>query len=293
MVEIAGKDVTLWKAAADAGNSVYVAVTVDALVERELRHSMFVNLTNGQWYGAGQARWATAAICFVSDPSRRMVAVSEDGDVMTYIDANSTRESIAPQPRSLRALSTIAGRAYACGGRREVFVRIGEGQWQAISAPAPPPGQPAGFESIAGLSDDNIYAVGWRGEIWQRINNTWVQRDSPVNLILTGVTCAETGLVYACGQNGTLVKGQDDQWEVIDHDQPPQDFWDIHAFGDRIFVASLANLFEIKDDDLVPVDFGDDPPGTCHRLTSAGGVLWSVGAQDVFSFDGSAWQRIV
>jgi hypothetical protein len=50
---------------------------------------------------------------------------------------------------------------------------------------------------------------------------------------------------------------------------------------------------QIKNDIPEAVDFGDDTPSTCHRLTSAEGVLWSVGAEDLFSFDGTTWQRIV
>jgi hypothetical protein len=292
MPNISGKDITLWKAAARFKNLVYIAATMDDLVEQEVPHSTFVSMYNGQWHNAGDARWSTAAICVVRSPSERMVAVSEDGDVTTYVGGNLTSELIKPTPRTLTALTTINGRAYACGMHREVFVRTGEGQWQAISAPKPRPRERAGFEAIDGFSEDDIYSVGWRGEIWQRSNGQWIQHDSPVNVILTGVCCAGDGYVYACGQNGTLIKGRNDQWSVIDHEIPPEDFWDIHAFGDSVFVASFTGLCEIKNDVIELVDFGENEPATCHRLTSADGVLWSVGAEDVFSFDGITWQRV-
>ena len=62
------------------------------------------------------------------------------------------------------------------------------------------PGVPAGFEAIAGFGEENIYAVGWRGEIWQRKDDGWIQRDSPANVILTGVCCTDDGYVYICGR---------------------------------------------------------------------------------------------
>jgi len=36
----------------------------------------------------------------------------------------------------------------------------------------------------------------------------------------------------------------------------------------------------------------DDKPATCLRLTAADGVMWSIGAKDVLSFDGKTWTRI-
>jgi hypothetical protein len=292
MPEVGGKKVTLWKAAARFNDLVYIAATMDDLVAQEIPHSTFLSIDNGQWHNAGDARWATAAICVVHAPSERMLAVSAEGEVMTYVGGNISGEVIKPTPRTLTALATIGGHAYACGMHREVFMRTGEGRWQAISAPKARPRQPAGFEAIAGFNAQDIYAVGWRGEIWQRTNNQWVQHDSPVNLVLTGVTCADDGYVYACGQNGTLVKGRNNQWAVVDHELPREDFWDIHAFGDRVYVASFTGLFQIRNDVVEPVDFGADAPATCHRLTSAQGVMWSVGAEDVFSFDSTTWQRV-
>jgi hypothetical protein len=292
MPNIDGKHYTLWKAAARFRDLVYIAATNDEFTKKEIPHSVFLSVDGGQWQSPGHTQWATAGVCVVKQPSERFVAVSEDGDVFTYVGGNATAEAISPTPSALAATAAIDGYAYACGMRRQVYLRTGEGQWQSISAPAPKRGVTAGFEAISGYSQQDIYAVGWEGEIWQRSGGNWLQHDSPVNLILTGVCCAEDGYVYACGQSGTLVKGRNDQWAVIEHEFT-DDFWDIHAFGDRVYVASYSGLFEIKNGSVKPVDFGAEAPRTCHRLTSAEGILWSVGAEDIYSFDGSAWQKVV
>lgn len=293
MPNIDGKQFTLWKAAARFKDLVYIAATNDDFTKNEVPHSVLLSIDGGQWQSPGHTQWATAAVCVVKQPSERFVAVSEDGDVFTYVGGNATAESITPAPSALAAVASIEGYAYACGMRRQVYVRTGEGQWQAISAPAPKPGVTAGFEAISGYSQNDIYAVGWEGEIWQRSGGNWIQHDNPVNLILTGVCCADDGYVYACGQSGTLVKGRNDHWAVIEHALTHEDFWDIHAFGDRVYVASYSGLFEIKGGSVQAVDFGAEAPRTCHRLTSAEGILWSVGAEDIYSFDGSAWQKVV
>lgn len=290
---ISGKKITLWKAAARFHDLLYIVATMDDLMGREIPHSTFLSLDADQWRSVDGAPWATAGACVVHLPSERFIAVSEDGDVMTYVGGNRSDESISPKPRTIRAVSAIGGRAYACGMFRQVYVRTAEGEWNFVGAPPPRQRIPSGFEAIAGFDESDMYAVGWRGEIWQRKNGEWRQHESPVNVILTGVCCAADGFVYICGQNGTIVKGRNDSWSVIDHELPRSDLWDIHAFGDRIFSSSFTDLIEIRDNSVEPVDFGDDEPGTCHRLTSAEGVLWSVGSDDVFAFNGEYWRRIV
>ena len=291
MPTIDSKEVTLWKAAARESDRLYLAVTVDALVSQEVSHSVFLSIYRGEWRDCGQVSWSTIAVCFVRSPSLRFLAVSEDGEVYTYVSGESTAESIDPAPAALAAVSEIDGQAYACGMLRQVYVRTAEGKWKDLSAPAPKPGVTAGFEAISGYGKDDIYAVGWEGEIWQRKRGKWIERESPVNIILTGVTCCDDGYVYVCGQNGTLIKGRDDEWQVVDQDDTEDDFWDIHAFQGVVYACSFNGLFQIKKDVLSAVKFGKDAPGTFHRLTSADGVLWSVGAQDVFAFDGKKWKR--
>ncbi|MGV8644372.1 hypothetical protein ACV35T_33540, partial [Pseudomonas aeruginosa] len=43
---------------------------------------------------------------------------------------------------------------------------------------------------------------------------------------------------------------------------------------------------------LKEVDFGDEQPQRCFHLSAADGVLWSIAAKDIFSFDGQQWTRI-
>jgi hypothetical protein len=299
MPKIGNQQVTFWRAAARAKDLLYIVATLDSLMGQNIANSFFLTLYGGKWFNPGKAAWQTAGACVVKTPSERFVAVSAEGHVFTYSGGVVSQESITPpgsvtpHTRVLTAVSAIGGRAYACGMRREVFVRSDEARWQEVSAPQPEPGVRAGFEAIGGSNEEDIYAVGFLGEIWHRTHGNWIQRDSPVNLILTGVCCGNDGYTYICGQNATLIKGRGDQWAVMDHDLPKHDFWDIHAFGDCVYVASLSRLYQIKNDVVEPVDFGATAPGSCHRLTSADGVLWSVGAEDVFAFDGTAWQKIV
>ena len=71
-----------------------------------------------------------------------------------------------------------------------------------------------------------------------------------------------------------------------------EDFWDVHWFQGKLYLATAFGLWTLEDGVLTPVDFGDDAPSSCNRLSSAEDTLWSVGADDVFCFDGTEWTRI-
>ncbi len=58
--------------------------------------------------------------------------------------------------------------------KRQVYRRGGERRWTDMSAPFPKPRETAGFEAIDGYSSNEIYAVGWSGEIWQFNGKKWI-----------------------------------------------------------------------------------------------------------------------
>ena len=143
-----------------------------------------------------------------------------------------------------------------------------------------------------GFSEEDIYAVGWDGAIWRYDGHAWTQADSPTNIVLTDVCCGGDGNVYACARLGLLLRGRGDRWSVIEHNSMEDDIWSMNWFQGRLYLSTMQELFILDKDVLEAVDMGDDPPDTCHKVSSAGGVLWSVGAKDVMAFDGTNWTRI-
>lgn len=272
---------------------VYLSLKDRKLDRRGVLHSRLIAIYKGEWSPLDDVEWSTAGMCVVKKPAEKLVVVGPGGEVFTYVGGKKSREQISPRPSDLRYSVAIAGYAYACGMKRQVYRRAGESRWVEMHAPEGKGDRVVGFEAIAGFDEKEIYAVGWDGEIWQLVKNKWVQRSSPVNVILTGVVCAPDGVVYVCGQNGTLLAGRNDRWDVLPQEDVEDDFWDLCWFGKkkRLYVASMSYLYELKDRELVPVDFGDDAPDSCYKLTEADGVMWSVGQEDLFSFDGRRWTR--
>jgi len=273
-------------------NLIYVIGKDRALHEDDVEHTRFLAFENGKFCHNGDKNWSAVAVCIARQPAEKMVAVGENGQVLTYVGGKKTEEQMTPPPVVLRGIGVVDGLPMACGMKRQVYKRTGENVWTAMSAPPPPAGENAGFEAIAGYSGEEIYAVGWKGEIWEWNGAQWIKRESPTNLILTGVCCGEDGNVYICGQRGTLIRGRHDAWELVDLKEFARDFWDIHWFNSKVYLATMTELYTFTDGGLAPVQIAPDKTATCYRLTSAQGVLWSVGSDDIFSFDGTQWTRV-
>lgn len=272
---------------------VYLCVQDKELCKDDVVHSRLVAFDQGELAPAGDVtNWNTAAMCVVKKPKEKMIAISEDGDVLTYVGGSVKEEVIKPKPTVLRGMGVVDGYAVVCGMKRQVYKRTGENSWTAMHAPAPAAKENAGFEDICGFSEKEMYAAGWEGEIWEWDGSKWLNRASPTNVILTGICCGGDEKVYVCGQDGTLIRGRHGVWEIIELENMTDDFWDVCWFKDRIYLATMTMLFEYRRGEFfLPVEFGDDAPETCYRLTAADGVLWSIGSGDVFSFDGTHWTR--
>jgi hypothetical protein len=203
------------------------------LQRRQVAHSRFGGFDRGQVASAADTGWATAGMCMVTRPAEKLVAVSEFGEVLTYVGGTRTAETIEPRPQCLRNAATVGGYAYACGMGWQVYRRGQEGRWTAL--PVPEPSGSLGFEAIGGLDESRIYAVGWEGEIWCWTDGAWhrARRDKVPgrrrDLILTGVTVGPDGAGYACGQQGTLLRGDGDVWEFVDTCGITDDFWDLSS----------------------------------------------------------------
>jgi hypothetical protein len=271
---------------------IYIIAKDRGLVSQEVEHSRLIAFDQFKFAHMGDRNWSAIAVCVSEKPTKKMVAVGECGDVATYTGGKLSDETIEPRPSLLRYVGLVDGYPLACGMQRQVYKRIGEGSWIAMNAPAPEPGKNAGFEAIDGFTNDEIYAVGWNGEIWQWNGTNWVNQESPVSLVLNSVCCAGDNLVYVSGQNGTLLRGRNAVWERVNLIGPKDDLWDVCWFNGTLFIASMTNVYCLKGEELEAVDFGNDRPRTCYRLTETEGVLWSVGSADVFSFDGAKWTRI-
>jgi hypothetical protein len=285
-------DAQFLTAAARFKDLLYAAITHAPFVEKDMPHSFFVSNWKGNWTDCGRADWKCVGMTIVKVPEEKMLAISEDGEVHTYVSGRITNEQIVPRPVVLRGVSTIEGRAIAFGMRRQAYIRTDEGAWAPMHAPDVAGDESAGFEALCGFSLKEIYAFGWRGEIWLYDGKTWSQKGSPTNVILTGATVHSDGYVYAVGQNGTILKGRHDKWSVVAAGETTEDLWGIDSFKDRIFIASFSTLYRLNGGTLAEEKLPASA-STFRVLTHADDDLWSVGEEDVLRSTGKAWTVVI
>lgn len=277
---------------------IYISVTDDN-VPQSIEHSHFFGYDQGIIGYSCISPWHTCSIAICEHPIQQMLAISPHGHVKLIGQGQDGDELIStpngsPGTRGyLRHVRTIGRRTFAVGMGRQVYRRDDKDQWACLDQEIrPATGELKGFECIDGFSENNIYAVGWDGEIWHFDGTRWSQENSPTSEILTRILCTGDGYIYASGRRGLLLRKREQQWEVLAQGTITDDIWDLAWFQDRLYLSTLQGIFTLHKEEITAVDFGADIPRSCYHLSTADGVLWSFGAKDLMAFDGKTWSRI-
>ncbi|AEF24325.1 MULTISPECIES: WD40/YVTN/BNR-like repeat-containing protein [Pseudomonas] len=264
----------------------------------EIPHAISFKYQDGK-FSRGDSNYDAHSVALISKPGPGLIVVSGAGYYSALMATGTSTGDIfddshpkpeKPRTSGIRSVSTIAGSAFAVGLRGIVYRFDGPKQWSRIDA-----GLPETFngQAINGFNEEDIYAVGREGAIWRFDGAQWQRCDAPTSVTLTSVLCAPDNVVYVAGHRGVMLKGREDTWDVIEQEEVVDDIWDLEWFLGELYVSTLSNLYRLKENRLVPVDFGDDRPRSFYQLSTNGDVLWANGEFDLMSFDGQQWSRIV
>ncbi|WLH10166.1 hypothetical protein PSH58_14705 [Pseudomonas hefeiensis] len=264
----------------------------------EIPHAITFKYKDGT-FTRGEANYDAHSLAVVSQPELGLISISGVGYYSAIMASGTTTGDIfddstpAPQePRTggIRAVAAINGKAFAVGLRGMVYRFDGPKRWVRVDDGLP---KTFNVQAIHGFSDTEIYAVGRDGAIWLFDGRHWRPCESPTSVTLTSVRCAPDGAVYIAGHHGVLLQGRKDMWSVIDQTVVSDNIWDLEWFIDALYVSTMSNVYRLKQSQLEPVNFGDDPPASCYQLSAGTDVMWSNGEFDLMSFDGVEWTRIV
>ncbi|APP76959.1 WD40/YVTN/BNR-like repeat-containing protein [Xanthomonas vesicatoria] len=258
--------------------------------------------SQNRWFHFG-LDWCASWLCYIDQPEPAVIAVGADGSVSVGTAAGTTEERVdvsldGPARRGpLRGLHVIAGAVYVTGMGRQVYRRDGVQTWTRQDEGvvlARGEAQLCGFNALDGLGEDAIYAVGFNGEIWKCNNGQWLQQDSPTTLVLHKVKVVREDLVFACGQQGILLRNNGGGWKTIAQDVTTDDLWGMEWFQQELYVACDRGLFKLDNTDrLIEVDMRLSPKPSCRRLHANDGVLWSCGPKHVtWTEDGQTWMDV-
>lgn len=281
---------------------VHVSSISDEFAEDRQDHALIFSYVDGVW-AHRLVENSICGLCVVNEPKPRVLNIGVDGEVAVFnlpgfdselIDQSENRPNFS---RTLRCVRKIGNRVYAAGMARQVYRRDAPAKWSRVDqgtfVPSGKRKQAVGFNAIDGLTEDEIYAVGYKGEIWLSLKGHWRQVESPTNVVLTGVRCLNSKEVYACGLAGSVLVGFRDQWRFIDQDITSEDFWGIVTFKNEVYLSNYDGLFKVQNDLLVRVDLNLDEDVTTAYLDACKDSMWSVGHKDiVVTSDGKKWIHI-
>lgn len=248
---------------------------------------------------AGECNYDAHSICIASKPEMALINVAENGLYGAVTRKGNFNgdifEDSAPPPPSRRvhgieSVCEVAGKAFAVGLGGIVYRMDQMRAWVRMDDGLP---SDLNLAAISGFSDNELYAVGEKGQIWSFDGAGWTHQDLPTNRNLLCVKCGADGLVYIGGMDGLTIRGNSNQWEVFCDGQIEDDVWDLEWFDDTVFASTMKHVYRYRDDNFKAEDFGEKGKVTCYQLSTAEGVLWSNGERDVMSYDGQTWSRVV
>jgi hypothetical protein len=285
--------------------AVYIAGVVDELDDRNVPHTIIWERLAQGWQRYVIRNGSRGLAAFDSNGVRTVVYMGADGRLKTRDENGTSREERvdagddAPSPlRSLTAIRVIGDHLYVGGMRRmlyrcaldgRVWERLDEGLRQSLEDP-----EIAGVLSFDGYSAQELYAVGFNGEIWWRDAGHWLRIDSPTSARLTAVRCTSAGVCFVGGAQGVLLVGRGNQWSVIDHEFGAETFFCIEGACGRWFLcADSGKVYEIIAGSSYALQRFEVPAAEVVSWIAAdASALLFVGTKNVMQYDGQNWADV-
>ncbi|MCZ8879686.1 hypothetical protein PS051_18610 [Escherichia albertii] len=197
-------------------------------------------------------------------------------------------------------IKEIGQHLYVCGDNNQVYRRSSTGNWEHIDHGIFQELSPENWtflSDIDGLSENDIYAVGYKGALYHYNGQQWSHPHHNVdNEKLTKICIKSEDVIYVVGDNGTILIGNyKDGFKDISAVNDINKYTDIVYFGNSFYLASNKGMFTL--DPLTNIvksyhtDLDIDLRDT-HKLSVKDGVLWSIGNRDIAWFDGQHWTRV-
>lgn len=198
---------------------------------------------------------------------------------------------------TLDSFSTIEGKLYIAGSGRTVGIRKGKNLWQWISQDLPYDEKEdvftAGFASLDGFSQSDIYAAGGKGDVWHFNGKQWRHIDFPSNLRIETICCGGDGRVYISGCEGHTFVGRGDTWKKVKTEDPISlSFKDMAWYEDRVWCSNDYGVWWIVDDQLVKATIPAFAQISAGHLSARDGVLLLAGFYGSAFLEKGQWHQI-
>jgi hypothetical protein len=287
----------------ETGTLVVLAFS-EQLDEQDIDHSLIAWWKENKWPLLSKEDLTITSICKGKGQYySQTVFAGMYGDILIGTPSGMRMEHLgegddAPNRlRTIHEVRAIGEQFVAVGMRRQVFRKhMASTSWEKMDAGVYVTDESkeiAGFISVDGFSEREIYAVGHRGEIWLFDGEKWTQIESPTNLILNCVRCMPGGDVFICGDAGVILRGRQYSWKQVDQDITADALTSLAGLGDHVYFATEGEtVISLYQDSVEVVQAKKGKPITTGFLDSNGNSLLSVGESDIYLYDGKKWRRL-
>jgi hypothetical protein len=273
--------------------------------DQDIEHNFVAiySRASGNWLIGDVDFYVTALACAHGSYASYVAIVGMYGEAEVNEPSGVHRETLGTgddlpnKLRNIHAARCVGKHFYAVGMRRQAFRRaVDRGPWRKIDAGVFVPdssAEIAGFLSVDGFDDGEVYAVGYYGEIWLYDGKKWRKLNSPTNARLQSVRCLADGTVMACGQAGVVVQGRKDVWKVLNQTITTEPLTAVAGLGTKAYFATEDSLLiEFDGTAFAPVKLPGKRTPTTGFLDANAETLLSIGEEDILTFDGKSWTVI-
>jgi hypothetical protein len=290
---------------AHSRDKAYLVAGHDRASEQEVPVSYVLRWT-GEW-GSHQVPLVATGISAAHFPDLNVLIMGADGTIVRWDSKGQFQPELVDPSEDgpqfygpLQEIRRIQSRIYVVGMGRTVYRCDGPARWARLDdniRVADEVDSEVGLMSIDGFSESDMYAVGWNGELWHYDGTRWEPVESPTNMGLFRVICGGDGAVYACGQEGTLLRGRDASWSVVSQTETADDFWGATWFRNSLYVSTSNWIYRLTRETIEPLEIQSSgiplifaQGASFGRLDATDGRMWSVGEKmALFTEDGMRW----
>ena len=175
------------------------------------------------------------------------------------------------------------------------WVRMDEGLRREVN------GAPVYMGAINGRNSHDLYAIyNFAVDNRDRWFVAWHNGREWIDIVehfsdpLRDIWCDPKGGALICGKNGTLLHiDANNVYHDVSSVSDQNAYIGICDYRGSIYLASSAGIHRYDGKETRRVGTGlEEPPRGCQILTVVDDVLWSIGFNDVVSFDGEKWKRL-
>lgn len=233
----------------------------------------------------------------------------EERSIDKLLDMKTYRGEVGVVNKLVRA----AGHIYALGNYRKIYRRIGLEQWAELRGEGKGVPLPAdvengssysmdlGFDDMSAFAEDDLYAVGGKGDVWRFDGTSWHDCAIPTKARLCTVCCAGDGMVYITELNGTVWAGRGDLWKKVAKADTAWGYQPVDAawFNGRLYLGGQQGVWTLEKSNKQLVPLSEVETDAPSRMTSGrldvspdGKFLLTAGPHGACLNDGSGWRRL-